>query len=58
MSKVTEQDGSDSDDGMLYSINSDLRSIYSDTIEKDSENSKSDLFSDEVDDERDIINLK
>ena len=57
MSKVTEQDSSDLNDGMFYSNNSDLGSIYSGTIEKDSENSKSDLFSEEVD-ERDTTNLK
>ena len=57
MSKVIKQDSSDSDDGMFYSNNSDLSSIYSGTIEKDNENSESDLFS-KVDDECDTTNLK
>ncbi|CAF3810121.1 unnamed protein product [Rotaria magnacalcarata] len=51
MAKVTEQDCSDSDDDVLYSINSDLSSIYSDPTEQDSDNSESDLSSEEVDDE-------
>ncbi|CAF3984368.1 unnamed protein product, partial [Rotaria magnacalcarata] len=58
MSKVTEKDCSDSDDGALYSINSDLSSIYSDPTEQDSDNSESDLSSEEVDDESNITDSK
>lgn len=58
MSKVTEKDCSDSDDGALYSINSDLSSIYSDLTEQDSEDSESDLFSEEVGDDSNIMDSK